>query len=606
MGMSLPLMSTRRILGTVSSWLLPAGRMLCLSCLLLGFVLSLRAVPATGATITLNELSPGMEGQVWTVFRGTEPEPFSVRVTGVLRNALGPGKSMIVCELTDPRVQSMGATSGMSGSPLYIDGRLAGALSYQIQRFETVRYAGFTPVGDLQEVGSKTAAGKPASSSSNLALSTAASGSEFSALRPAFAAGGLSPQVAALMAPEFERLGLGLGALGGSLDSASSDSQSAAAGQIKPGAPVAVALSTGDISLAGTGTVSMVEGQRVTAFGHPMLGMGEVDLPMCSAEILTILPSTMNSVKLANVGPVIGTLSQDRLSAVSGTLGAGPRMIDIEVGIKDRSGPGRSLHFRSVRHPQLTPLIVAIGVMQGVTGSNENGLSEGFRVRTEVSYPGQPVFSSQTVQAGPQAFIAALREFMGDLSLQLYNPYERVFPDRITVQVEPLAENPLAFVENLRLSGTQFRPGDTLQAMVVWRDFQGVEHNETLSLPVSADWTGRQLELVLASGQMLDQLSGHGRQLQASQFRSFDSLLEAMKDGRAGDGLYLAVVERAGVFADESRLTVELPGSLERIARRADESRFQRSEALTVLKELHFMNGRLCPSALRRPISVVD
>jgi len=584
---------------------LPFARFGALFAGLLSLCSLLRAVPPTGATIPTDELRPGMEGQVWTVFRGTEPEAFSVRVTGVLRNALGPGKSMIVCELTDPRVQSMGATSGMSGSPLYIDGRLAGALSYQIQRFETVRYAGFTPVGDLQEVGSKTAAGKSASNSANLALSTSP-GAEFSALRPAFAAGGLSPQVAALMAPEFERLGLGLGALGGSFESASSASQSAAATPIKPGAPVAVALSTGDISLAGTGTVSMVEGQRVTAFGHPMLGMGEVDLPMCSAEILTILPSTMNSVKLANVGPVIGTLSQDRLSAVSGTLGAGPRMIDIEVSIKDRSGPGRSLHFRSVRHPQLTPLIVAIGVMQGVTGSNENGLSEGFRVRTEVTYPGQPVFSSQTVQAGPQAFMAALREFMGNLSLQLYNPYERVFPDHITVQVEPLTENPLAFVENLRLSGTQFRPGDMLQALVVWRDFQGVEHNETLSLPVSADWTGRQLELVLASGQMLDQLSGHGRQLQASQFRSFDALLEAMKDGRSGDGLYLAVVERAGVFADESRLTVELPGSLERIARRSDESRFQRSEALTVLKELHFMNGRLCPSAFRRPISVVD
>jgi hypothetical protein len=546
-----------------------------------------------------------MDGQVWTVFRGTEPEPFSVRVTGVLRNALGPGKSMIVCELTDPRVQSMGATAGMSGSPLYIDGRLAGALSYQIQRFETVRYAGFTPVGDLQEVGLKTASSHSGSGTPVAAFAPTPSGTGFAALRPVFAAGGLSPQVTAWMAPELERLGLGLGSLGGSLASAS-DATAPVASSIKPGAPVAVALSTGDISLAGTGTVSMVEGQRVTAFGHPMLGMGEVELPMCSAEILTILPSTMNSVKLANVGPVIGTLSQDRLSAVSGTLGTTPRMIDVEVRIHDHSGPGRSLHFRSARHPQLTPLIVAIGTLQGVTASNENGFSEGFRVRTEVYYPGQPVFSTESVQAGPQAFMAALREFMGDLSLQLYNPYQRVFPDRITVQVEPLSENPMAFVENLRLSGTQFRAGDTLQALVVWRDYQGVEHNDTLSIPVSADWAGRQLELVLASGHLLDQLTGRSRQLQASQFRSFDTLLDAMKDGRAGDGLYLAVVERAGVFTDEAKLTVELPGSLERIAHRADEGRFQRSDALTVLRELHFMEGRLCPSAFRRPFTVTD
>src|SRR3954464_6134811 len=117
--------------------------------------------PADAPIIPLDELKPGQQGVVWTVFRGTEPEPFAVEVTGVLRNALGPGKSLILCQLTDPRVQNMGAVAGMSGSPLYIEGRLAGALSYQIQRFETVRFAGFTPAADLSEVRDKT---KPQSS----------------------------------------------------------------------------------------------------------------------------------------------------------------------------------------------------------------------------------------------------------------------------------------------------------------------------------------------------------------------------------------------------------------------------------------------------------
>src|SRR6187431_2410620 len=113
---------------------------------------SLFAQPADAPVIPLDELKPGQQGEVWTVFQGTKPESFTVEVTGVLRNALGPGKSLIVCQLTDPRVQKMGAVAGMSGSPLYIDGKLAGALSYQIQRFETVRHAGFTPAADLEEV----------------------------------------------------------------------------------------------------------------------------------------------------------------------------------------------------------------------------------------------------------------------------------------------------------------------------------------------------------------------------------------------------------------------------------------------------------------------
>src|ERR1700694_1478035 len=123
-----------------------------LSVLCVVVVKILTAQPVGAPFLPLNDLQPGMKGEVWTVFKGHNPEPFSVQVTGILRNALGPGKSMILCELTDPRVQSMGAVAGMSGSPLYIDGKLAGVLSYQIQHFETVRYAGFTPISDMLEV----------------------------------------------------------------------------------------------------------------------------------------------------------------------------------------------------------------------------------------------------------------------------------------------------------------------------------------------------------------------------------------------------------------------------------------------------------------------
>ena len=110
------------------------------------------AIPA------LSEVKAGQKGEVWTVFQGTRPEAFMVEVAGIIRNALGPGKSIILCRLTDPRVQDMGAVAGMSGSPLYIDGRFAGALSYQLQRFETIRYAGFTPAADMAEVADRVSA----------------------------------------------------------------------------------------------------------------------------------------------------------------------------------------------------------------------------------------------------------------------------------------------------------------------------------------------------------------------------------------------------------------------------------------------------------------
>ncbi len=111
-----------------------------LAWLLGSFALSavLFAQPQNAPLISLDELQPGMKGEVWTVFKGHDPEPFGVQVTGILRNALGPGKSMILCELTDPRVQGMGAVAGTTGSPLYLDGKLAGVLSYHIQPVETL------------------------------------------------------------------------------------------------------------------------------------------------------------------------------------------------------------------------------------------------------------------------------------------------------------------------------------------------------------------------------------------------------------------------------------------------------------------------------------
>src|ERR1043165_8790405 len=168
-------------------------RFICL--LAVGVCALARALPASqpadAPIIPLDDLKVGQQGEVWTVFRGTEPEPFAVEVTGVLRNALGPGKSLILCQLTDPRVQHMGAVAGMSGSPLYVDGKLAGALSYQIQRFETVRYAGFTPAADLGEV--RDRAQQPPNSH---LVSAPITDSPYQALRPVFTLGGLSPVVA--------------------------------------------------------------------------------------------------------------------------------------------------------------------------------------------------------------------------------------------------------------------------------------------------------------------------------------------------------------------------------------------------------------------------
>ncbi|MDO8543059.1 MAG: SpoIVB peptidase S55 domain-containing protein [Opitutaceae bacterium] len=569
--------------------------------------------PVDAPIIALNDLKPGQHGEVWTVFRGTEPEPFAVEVTGVLRNALGPGKSLIVCQLTDDRVQNMGAVAGMSGSPLYIEGKLAGALSYQIQRFETVRFAGFTPAADLAEVRDRTHA-QPA----NLAA-VPLSDSPYKSLQPVFTLGGLSPVVADLFAPRFAALGLATTALGGSTQGSagaqpavaklqSQDQELAApkAPTLQPGGAVAVALATGDITLAGTGTVSRVDGADITAFGHPMLSLGNVELPMCAAEIVTILPSQMSSMKIANTGQVIGTITQDRLSAVSGTLGDGPKMTDVQVTVKRANGAARTLRFSVARQQQLTPLLVAAGVSQAILGSNDAGLAKGFRLSSNVSFPAEQKLSFQTLYSGPQGFAQGLNEFVQGLAANLQNPYAKTFPDHVAFAVEPLEDNPAVTLDMFQLSRTTARAGETVQVTLAWRNWQGDANRQVIDLAVDPAWAGKQLEVVLAPGRALDEMTGRPRVISASELRSFEAYLAAMRDDRPTDGVCIAVVEKTALFSDQTVATPDAPGSIERIARASDQARFRKRDALLPLWEIHVLDGKLLNTIVRRPLKVIE
>jgi len=573
----------------------------------------LPAQPADAPVLPLVELQPGMKGEVRTVFKGRDPEPFTVQVTGILRNALGPGKSMILCELTDPRVQGMGAVAGMSGSPLYIGGKLAGVLAYQIQHFETVRYAGFTPISDMLEISTLPAlkAGFsptpiPIKGERQGARSADGLGSGFSPMSPAFSLGGLAPGVAALLEPQFSSLGLNVTALGGN-DSGSDNPQSAAPNlpALRPGGVVAVALATGDISLAGTGTVSHVDGNRILAFGHPMLSLGATELPMASAEVVTILPSQLNSIKVANTGGIIGSFSQDRLSGIYGELGRKAPMVAVEVDFPTRSSR-KSLHFEVVRHEQLLPAIAATGLAQAVMGSNESGFANGFKVTTTVSFPGTAPVELSQLYPGPQGFRQGIGEFVGNLSLWLFNPYERVFPEHIRFSVEDTPETPSGSIEQMLVSRTSAAPGERVDLTVGWRAFQRDAESEHLGLTIPADWAGKALEVILTTGTALDELTGRSHSVPTAQLRNFGEYISALREFRETDGLYLAVIEKARLLTDQRATTADMPGSLERIARSADEARFQRREAFTPLWEQRVLPGRLFNIMVRRPLNITD
>ena len=583
--------------------------------LLLGsllFSVTVSAQPIAAPLIAINELQPGMKGEVWTVFKGSNPEPFGVQVTGILRNALGPGKSLILCELTDSRVQLMGAVAGMSGSPLYIDGKLAGVLSYQIQRFETVRYAGFTPISDMLEISSLPTVDKgmptpepiPVKGNRGARASELSSG-QFSAMTPTFSLGGLAPNVAAALEPSFTALGLNISGLGGNSAGNLDPAESARPVELHPGGVVAVALAIGDVTIAGTGTVSHVDGNRILAFGHPMMSLGATELPMASAEIVTILPSQLNSIKVSNTGAIIGAFSQDRLSGIYGEIGRKPQMVPVEVDFPSRMNR-KALHFQVVRHEQVLPVVAATGLAQAVMGSNESGFARGFKVTTTVEFPGILPLEWTQIYSGPQGFNQGLGDFVGALSMWLFNPYERVFPERIRFSVEDTPETPQGVVEQMQVSRTDAAPGEHVDFTVGWRGFQHAAEGTTLGLAIPREWAGKDLEVILTNGPTLDELTGRTHNVQVAQMRSFGEYISALRNFRDTDGLYLAVVEKSRMFTDQRTGTQDMPGSLERIARSADETRFQRRDIVTPLWEKQILPGRLFNVQVRKPLSITD
>jgi len=161
-------------------------------------------------------------------------------------------------------------------------------------------------------------------------------------------------------------------------------------------------------------------------------------------------------------------------------------------------------------------------------------------------------------------------------------------------------------LELFQLSRSTARAGEVVQATISWRDYQGESHRQTFDIPVDPAWTGRTLDVVLAPGHVLDELTGRSRTIEASQLRSFDAYLAAMQDERPADGLCIAVVERASLFTDQSSATPDAPSSIERIARTADEARFNQVDAVVPLWERHVLEGKLSGASVRRALKVVD
>jgi hypothetical protein len=324
-------------------------------------------LPASTPLMSIDEIRPGMVGVGRTVFQGSELKDFKVHILGVLRNVQGPKRDLILAKLEGEGLAESGVAQGMSGSPVYIDGRLIGAVSYSIGAFSKEPIAGITPIAEMKDA--TAMARRSTTQQARLELPVTREGlaaalrATYSRLAP-FAARaadvqaiGLPAATAAQIAPMLRPISTPLVMSG--FDPETVDLISGAfreagftpmvsggagaqmppiTGPLREGDAVGVSLITGDLEMGATGTVTHIDGDRVYAFGHPFYGLGPTEFPMTRAYVYTILPSLMTSFKISSMGETIGTIQQDRATAIAGSLGKGPALIPMNVSLLRADG----------------------------------------------------------------------------------------------------------------------------------------------------------------------------------------------------------------------------------------------------------------------------
>src|SRR6516162_5524073 len=280
-----------------------------------------------------------MQGYAYTIFSGDQVEKFDLEVLGVMPNFLGPKQSIILVELKGPKVEHTGVVAGMSGSPVYLDGKLAGALSLKLGIFTKEPIAGVTPIADvLAGAGAPGSANAsvqslqvpPGPSAAGAVSSELASrvglegGAELHSIETPLVFSGFQPAAIQRFSDQLTGMGF-VAAQGGSTAARPDDAK------LSPGDMAGMVLVQGDFSINSACTVTAIEGDRVFLCGHPFLNLGEVALPMARSRVITTLSSELASTKIVNVGGPIGTITGDHLTAVTGKLGTPPPMVPLDL-----------------------------------------------------------------------------------------------------------------------------------------------------------------------------------------------------------------------------------------------------------------------------------
>ena len=536
----------------------------------------------TPAIMPLDQIHEGMKGTALTVFQGVKPESMDVEVLGVMRNVNGPKGDIILVRLHGSKPEYTGVVAGMSGSPVYFDGKLAGALAFRIGEFSKEPIAGVTPIEEMLEINgldhspARGPARGPAparaslsddnASEQNAATQTASPGE--SATLPAqnysnylkpietpLVFNGFSDETLQRYGSQFAAAGI-VPVMG--IGSASDRKQPE---PIEAGSAVSAVLVRGDMDIAATCTVTYVDTQRLLACGHPLLQFGEVDLPMTKARVLATLPSPMNAFKIVNTTETVGAFVQDRQNGIMGVPGRESKMIPVTVAMHSGTAT-KEFHYEVLNNARLSPLAMMATVFNALHGTNEYGEDITYRMNGVLSVKGyadvtlRNMFAPQD-NGQPAAAMAAAT--IGERFGRIYsNPLDAPDIEGVKLDFDLVRERRSARLEAARTDMTEARPGDQIMVETVIRPYRGERLVRQISIRIPTSTSKGTLRVLVSDGDTIDRM--HRGTPMMNRGLGLAPTIALLNKERANDRVYVSLIQSdpEAMIADKVMPTLPL------------------------------------------------
>jgi hypothetical protein len=541
----------------------------------------------TSALFPLEEVRPGLKGISRTVFSGSEPEEFGVEILGVLDGFTGPRQSTIIAKLSGPNVEKTGVFAGMSGSPVFIDNKLVGAIAYSFP-FSKEPICGITPIKqmiDIFERGSerpRTGEGRAVSFSSLASTDwkaalpkqpvTATSlvapvatnsplaplmGQQIQPIATPVVFSGINQDTLSMFSTQLSTSGLlpvsGVGGAGKITPLEPFDEKT-----LTPGASVTVELARGDYSIAAAGTVTYRDSERIYAFGHPFLSLGGADMPMTESSVVTVIPNTFNSFKLAVPGRMVGSISQDRATGIFGQLGHASRMIPVKLNLHTSRGQAEQFNFEVVSDEYLTPLLLNLTVFNSIAARERSVGEATISIDGSISVDGQAPIAVQRRFSAVNAALMAAGSIAAPTQTLLSSGFDNVNINGITIDVTSSEEKNAATLERISLDRTEVQRGEKLEIEAYVRADSGKQFIERIPVQIPEDASSGQMTIMVGDGATLQESSS------SKSFvpRELKQLVEAINKTKKNDRLYLRLLRPApGVVIGSNELP-NLPPSV--------------------------------------------